>query len=87
METLASVVARTAAPADRPRDALDVRTFGPPDPLPRPPDPLYRTLERLVDMPDETVLIQCNDRAPQSCYPKLEDRGYSYETPNSRTRS
>ncbi len=38
-------------------------------------------------MPGETVLIQCNDRAPQSCYPKLEDRGYSYETPNSRTRS
>ncbi|NKE35292.1 DUF2249 domain-containing protein [Natronococcus sp. JC468] len=68
-----SVVARTDAPTDRPRTVLDVRSLGP-------PDPLQRTLERLAELPDETVLVQRNDRAPQFLYPKLEDRGYAYET-------
>lgn len=68
-----SVVDRTGAPSDRPRETLDVRSLGP-------PEPLRRTLERLVDLPDETVLIQRNDRVPQFLYPKLEDRGYRYET-------
>ncbi|ELY60700.1 DUF2249 domain-containing protein [Natronococcus jeotgali] len=68
-----SVVARTDAPTDRRRTVLDVRSLGP-------PDPLRRTLERLAELPDETVLVQRNDRAPQFLYPKLEDRGYAYET-------
>ncbi|MCU4975691.1 DUF2249 domain-containing protein [Halobacteria archaeon AArc-m2/3/4] len=67
------IVDRTDAPSDRPRDQIDVRTLGP-------PEPLARTLERLAELPEETVLVQRNDRAPQFLYPKLEDRGYAFET-------
>lgn len=73
MQSPASVVERTDAPSDSPREVLDVRELGP-------PEPLATTLERLVELPDETVLVQRNDRAPQFLYPKLEDRGYAYET-------
>jgi uncharacterized protein (DUF2249 family) len=45
-----------------------------------PPQPLQRTLERLAELESETVLVQLNDRAPQHLYPKLEERGYAYET-------
>lgn len=69
----ATVLAETDAPDDRPVETLDVRELGP-------PEPLQRTFELLADLPDETVLVQHNDRAPQFLYPKLEDRGYSYET-------
>ena len=68
-----SVVDRTDAPSDRPRETLDVRSLGP-------PEPLQRTLESLVELPDETVLVQRNDRVPQFLFPKLEDRGYAHET-------
>jgi len=61
------------APTDRPRERLDHVEAGP-------PTPLKETLERLVDLPDETVLVQFNDRAPQHLYPKLDDRGYRFET-------
>ena len=44
------------------------------------PQPLTRTLERLAELDDETVLVQLNDRAPQHLYPKLADRGYQYDT-------
>ena len=60
-------------PDDAPTERLDVRNLGP-------PKPLKNTLERLVDLDDDTVLVQLNDRAPQHLYPKLEDRGYEYET-------
>ncbi|MFC7074100.1 hypothetical protein ACFQJ7_01885 [Halovenus rubra] len=40
---------------------------------------LSNTLKRLTER-DETVLVQYNDRASQHLYPKLEDRGYQYET-------
>ncbi|PCR90743.1 DUF2249 domain-containing protein [Natrinema ejinorense] len=73
MQSLTSVVDRTAAPSDRPQEHLDVRSLGP-------PNPLQQTLERLVELPDETVLIQQNDRVPQFLFPKLDDRGYRYET-------
>ena len=53
--------------------SLDVRDLGP-------PKPLQNTLERLVELDDETALVQINDRAPQHLYPKLESRGYSYDT-------
>ena len=33
-----------------------------------------------LDLPDSTVLVQVNDRAPQHLYPKLDDRGYDYAT-------
>ena len=68
-----SVVDRTDAPSDRPRETLDVRSLGP-------PEPLQRTLESLVELPDGTVLVQRNDRVPQFLFPKLEDRGYAHET-------
>ncbi len=51
---------------------LDVRSLGP-------PEPLVKTLETLEEI-EERVLIQYNDRAPQHLYPKLDDRGYQYET-------
>jgi uncharacterized protein (DUF2249 family) len=66
-------LADTAVPLDRDRELLDVRDLGP-------PDPLAQTLETLPDLPDETVLVQVNDRAPQHLYPKLDDRGYEYAT-------
>ncbi|MFC7185797.1 DUF2249 domain-containing protein [Halorubrum yunnanense] len=63
----------TDAPADRPVETLDVADLGP-------PEPLRRTLELLADLPDETVLVQRNDRVPQFLFPKLEGRGYAHDT-------
>lgn len=68
-----SLLNRTDAPSDASVETLDVRQLGP-------PKPLRKTLERLPELGDETVLIQYNDRAPQHLYPKLDDRGYNYET-------
>jgi uncharacterized protein (DUF2249 family) len=67
------IISETNAPENRPVERLDVRDLGP-------PDPLRRTLESLADLPDGTVLVQRNDRAPQFLYPKLDDRGYRYGT-------
>ena len=68
-----TVEAVAEAPDDRPREVLDVADLPP-------PEPLARTLERLTDLEEETVLVQRNDRAPQHLYPKLEDRGYRHAT-------
>lgn len=73
MAQKAAVLEETAAPTDRPVETLDVADLGP-------PEPLRQTLELLADLPDETVLIQYNDRAPQFLFPKLADRGYAYDT-------
>lgn len=67
------VLERTNAPAGVPTETLDVRELGP-------PKPLQVTLERIEEVPDETVLIQYNDREPQFLFPKLEDRGYAHDT-------
>ena len=67
------IAAATNAPEHRPIERLDVRDLGP-------PDPLRRTLGSLADLPDGTVLVRRNDRAPQFLYPKLDDRGYRDET-------
>lgn len=72
MET-PSVVQETSAPTDAPTETLDVRSLGP-------PKPLTETLEALADLADGAVLLQFNDRAPQHLYPKLEERGYTYDT-------
>ncbi|QLD91295.1 DUF2249 domain-containing protein [Natronomonas salina] len=45
-----------------------------------PPEPLTQTLERLPELDAETVLVQLNDREPKLLYPKLDDRGYEYDT-------
>ena len=66
-------VDETSAPASAPRERLDARDLGP-------PEPLKQTLELLTELDDDTVLVQCNDRAPQHLYPKLDDRGYAYGT-------
>jgi uncharacterized protein (DUF2249 family) len=68
-----AILADTAAPSDRLRETLDARELPP-------PQPLKNTLELLADLDEETLLVQRNDRAPQHLYPKLEDRGYEYET-------
>jgi hypothetical protein len=71
-DVTARLAAETDAPLDRGVRELDVRNLGP-------PKPLSETLETLPDLDDE-VLVQHNDRAPQHLYPKLDDRGYAYET-------
>jgi hypothetical protein len=58
-------------PNDGPVEHLDVRTLGP-------PKPLTETLETLEST--DGVVLQVNDRAPQHLYPKLDDRGYTYQT-------
>ncbi|WP_226483297.1 DUF2249 domain-containing protein [Natrinema amylolyticum] len=73
MQSLISVVDRIDAPTDRPQETMDVRSLGP-------PEPLKDTLETLAELPPETVLAQRNDRVPQFLFPKLDDRGYVYET-------
>lgn len=45
-----------------------------------PPKPLSETLERLPKLHENAMLVQLNDRKPQFLYPKLDDRGYTYET-------
>lgn len=67
------VVARTEAPPERPTETLDVRSQGP-------PEPLRQTLETLPELSDEVVLVQYNDRVPQHLFPKLDDRGYEYDS-------
>lgn len=67
-----TVVQESDAPSGRPTKELDVRSLGP-------PKPLKQTLETLPEL-DDAVLVQYNDRTPQHLYPKLEDRGYQYET-------
>lgn len=63
----------TAAPGDRPIEPFDARELPP-------PEPLSGTMERLAELDDDTVFLQVNDRAPQLLYPKLEDRGWQYDT-------
>lgn len=73
MESVVELVAKTAAPTRTSVEFFDARELPP-------PKPLQETLERLVQVPDSTVFVQLNDRAPQFLYPKLDDRGYTYET-------
>jgi uncharacterized protein (DUF2249 family) len=73
VETKTLVREELGAPADAPTEELDVRNLGP-------PKPLKNTLEALAELDDDVVLVQLNDRAPQHLYPKLDDRGYEYET-------
>lgn len=67
------VLDETDAPTDVETEVLDVRAAGP-------PTPLRETLEHLANLPEGTVLVQRNDRAPQHLYPRLEERGYEFET-------
>lgn len=73
MDSQREYLTETSAPAGRATETLDSRDLPP-------PQPLRNTLERLAELGDETILVQINDRAPQHLYPKLDDRGYEYET-------
>jgi uncharacterized protein (DUF2249 family) len=73
MSTVVDAVARTEAPTDRPTRTIDVRRAGP-------PEPLVETLETLAELDERTVLVQRNDRVPRHLFPKLEERGYAYDT-------
>lgn len=57
----------------RTREFLDARDLPP-------PQPLQRTLERLVDIDTDSAFVQLNDRVPQMLFPKLEQRGFEYES-------
>lgn len=76
----------TTAPIDIPAVLRDLNAPPCPDPVTLdvrdlgPPKPLSETLERLAELPDGGVLVQLNDRAPQHLYPRIEDRGFAYET-------
>ena len=61
------------APTDTTVEELDVRDLPP-------PEPMTATFEHLEALPDGTVLLQVNDRAPKFIYPKLAERGYAHET-------
>lgn len=67
------VFSGSTVPTGRPREYLDARELPP-------PQPLQRTLERLTELDDETVLVQFNDRVPQHLFPRLRDRGCDFET-------
>ena len=67
------IIEETPAPDSGRIETLDVRELGP-------PKPLTETLERLTELPEDGVLVQLNDRAPQHLYPQLEDRGFVFET-------
>lgn len=73
MEAVTDYIAATAAPTHGPSEFLDARALPP-------PQPLQQTLERLVELDEDTVFVQLNDRAPQHLYPQLTERGYQYET-------
>lgn len=73
MDEVSTYVTESDAPEDRPSKRLDARELPP-------PKPLRNTLERLSEIDDSVVLVQVNDRRPQHLYPKLDDRGYEYET-------
>lgn len=66
-------IAEAGAPTDCPFETLDVRDLPP-------PQPLRQSLELLAELDDDVVLVQINDREPQHLYPKLCDRGYTYES-------
>lgn len=72
------LVAQLDAPADRPVKRLDIREMGP-------PAPLKETLETLVELEEETLLLQVNGRAPKHLYPKLDGRGTSTSLARRKT--
>ena len=66
-----------AAPPPAPRRAgevvVDARGL-------EPPQPMQRILEALAALPEGAALRAHTDRRPMLLYPKLEERGYRYET-------
>jgi uncharacterized protein (DUF2249 family) len=73
MSGVDSLLAETNAPSTTVHDVLDVRELPP-------PEPLKLTLETLTELDDDGVLVQVSDRVPQHLFPRLDDRGFAYET-------
>lgn len=73
MSGVDSLLAETNAPSTTVHDVLDVRELPP-------PEPLKVTLETLAELDDDDVVVQVNDRVPQHLFPRLDDRGFAYET-------
>ena len=71
-----TLLSETAAPRSAPRELIDVRDLPP-------PEPLRKTLETLADRDDGTVVVQVSDRLPQHLFPRLDDRGFAYDTVES----
>jgi uncharacterized protein (DUF2249 family) len=69
---LTAVLDSEAVPERSDHQSLDVRELPP-------PKPLQETLDALVDL-EAAVLIQINDRRPQHLFPKLDERGFEYES-------
>lgn len=70
---LAALLEDMSSPADCTTQTLDVRDLPP-------PEPLKETLERATELDETSVLVQLSDRVPQHLYPRLDDRGYAYDT-------
>jgi len=73
MSGIDALLAETDAPSTTISAELDVRELPP-------PEPLKRTLETLADLDGDGVVVQVNDRVPQHLFPRLDDRGFAYET-------
>jgi uncharacterized protein (DUF2249 family) len=73
MSGVDSLLAETNAPSTTVHDVLDVRELPP-------PEPLKVTLEALAELDDDGVVVQVSDRVPQHLFPRLDDRGFDYET-------
>lgn len=67
----------TAPDGDPSTQWLDVRGL-------TPPEPLVRTLAALELLPDGHTLVHVNDRVPQFLLPLLAERGFAYQTDESR---
>ena len=67
------VLDRERVPEREHVEELDVRDLPP-------PKPLQETLETLERLGDDAVLVQTNDRTPKHLFPKLDERGYAYES-------
>lgn len=73
MSSVETILAETNAPSTTVHDVLDVRDLPP-------PEPLKQTLETVADLDDDSVVVQVNDRVPQHLFPRLDDRGFDYES-------
>ena len=79
---VAAVAVESAPSSDMPEDDehttyLDVRSFGP-------PEPMIRTLVALESLSRDRVLVQINNRVPQFLLPVLQERGFEWEIDESR---
>ena len=67
-----------APAADARATYLDVRGFGP-------PEPMTRTLAALEELPAGHTLVQINTRVPQLLFAVLAERGFAWELDESRS--